>query len=213
MKTDIKDYVKIYNNFMTQEECKEVINLLEENELWQKHNYHSDRENEFVNFKNELSVCNLPFNPKNQEIQDRLWHFINTYITVDLQENFNLPRCDDLDYQESIRNLENSEYWFNSWAGYSAIRYNKYSVDENMKLHCDHIKTLFSNPAFSGIPILSVVGLLNENFDGGEFELFGDEIINIPTGSVIIFPSNFLFPHRVYPVKSGTRYSFVSWVW
>ena len=29
---------------------------------------------------------------------------------------------------------------------------------------------------------------------------------------LIIFPSIFLYPHLVKPVKKGTRYSFVSWV-
>jgi len=32
-------------------------------------------------------------------------------------------------------------------------------------------------------------------------------------GEMIIFPSNFLFPHEIKPIKKGTRYSFVSWVY
>ena len=32
-------------------------------------------------------------------------------------------------------------------------------------------------------------------------------------GDVLIFPSNFLYPHKVNSIKKGTRYSFVSWVW
>jgi hypothetical protein len=33
------------------------------------------------------------------------------------------------------------------------------------------------------------------------------------TGDVIIFPSTFLYPHKVNEVKKGIRYSFVSWAW
>jgi len=37
--------------------------------------------------------------------------------------------------------------------------------------------------------------------------------IKLPTGSVLVFPSNFLYPHKVCPVKKGVRYSYVSWVY
>mgnify|MGYP001213588018 CR=1 FL=1 len=30
-------------------------------------------------------------------------------------------------------------------------------------------------------------------------------------GDVVIFPSNFMYPHRVEKVTKGTRYSFVTW--
>ena len=33
------------------------------------------------------------------------------------------------------------------------------------------------------------------------------------TGDILIFPSNFMYPHRVEPVKKGIRFSFVSWVY
>ena len=33
------------------------------------------------------------------------------------------------------------------------------------------------------------------------------------TGDVLIFPSNFMYPHRVTEVKRGIRYSAISWVW
>ena len=62
-----------------------------------------------------------------------------------------------------------------------------------------------------GIPILSIVGCLNDNYEGGEFVMW-DKIIKIPEGAVLVFPSNFMFPHKVNPVKKGVRYSFVSWV-
>jgi len=64
-----------------------------------------------------------------------------------------------------------------------------------------------------GIPVLSVLGILNDNYKGGEFIMFQDEEIKFKTGDLLIFPSNFLYPHRVEPVTKGIRYSFISWTW
>jgi predicted 2-oxoglutarate/Fe(II)-dependent dioxygenase YbiX len=37
--------------------------------------------------------------------------------------------------------------------------------------------------------------------------------IKLKKGDLLIFPSVFLYPHKVEPVKKGIRYSFISWVW
>ena len=34
---------------------------------------------------------------------------------------------------------------------------------------------------------------------------------NLKKGDILLFPSTFLYPHRVEQVKKGTRYSFVTW--
>ena len=77
--------------------------------------------------------------------------------------------------------------------------------------HCDHTHTLFKDNV--GIPILSLVCLLNNDFEGGEFIMFEDTDMNLNQGDLIIFPSIFLFPHRVNNLKKNTRYSFLSWVY
>ena len=54
--------------------------------------------------------------------------------------------------------------------------------------------------------------ILNDDYDGGEFAFFDREIIiKGGKGSIIMFPSNFMFPHEVMPVTSGTRYSIITW--
>jgi predicted 2-oxoglutarate/Fe(II)-dependent dioxygenase YbiX len=81
-----------------------------------------------------------------------------------------------------------------------------------MKTHHDHIQSLFDGER-KGIPVLSIVGLLNDDFDGGEFVFFDEHKVNLKKGDILIFPSIFIFPHRVAKVTKGTRYSFVSWAW
>jgi len=54
--------------------------------------------------------------------------------------------------------------------------------------------------------------LLNDDYEGGEFAFFDREIvIKGGKGSIVMFPSNFMFPHEVMPVISGTRYSIITW--
>ena len=105
--------------------------------------------------------------------------------------------------------------YFTSWNGYSQPRYNRYTKSDECKMHCDHIHSLFTtaeDPDPKGVPILSLVCLLNDDFTGGEF-VIGEKTINLTSGDVVVFPSNFMFPHKVNTIKNGERYSFVSWVW
>jgi len=55
-----------------------------------------------------------------------------------------------------------------------------------------------------------VVGLLNDTFTGGEFYVNGVDM-KLKKGDIIIFPSNFMYPHEVKTIKKGERYSYVSW--
>ena len=102
--------------------------------------------------------------------------------------------------------------WFNSWEGFSQVRFNRYRRNRVMAEHCDHIHSLFDGER-KGVPTMSLVGLLNDNYQGGEFVMWQDTVIPLKQGDIMIFPSNFLYPHRVESVTRGTRHSFVAWAW
>jgi len=87
---------------------------------------------------------------------------------------------------------------------------NKYLTSKMMAPHADHIHSIFDGQK-KGIPIISMLGVLNEDYEGGEFIMFDDEVIKLKQGDLLIFPSIFLFPHKVNAVTKGTRYSFISW--
>ena len=59
---------------------------------------------------------------------------------------------------------------------------------------------------------VSISFLINEEYEGGELQFFGDYKIKGNIGSAITFPANFCYPHEVLPVESGIRYSIVTWV-
>ena len=81
-----------------------------------------------------------------------------------------------------------------------------------MKVHCDHIHDVFDGKN-KGIPILTVIGILNDDYEGGNLVMFEDKKINTKEGDLIIFPSLFLFPHEIEPITKGIRYSYTAWMW
>lgn len=57
---------------------------------------------------------------------------------------------------------------------------------------------------------LSMTIVLNDDYEGGEFEFADDtDLIKEKKGTIIVFPS--YQRHRVRPILSGTRYSLVVW--
>ena len=61
--------------------------------------------------------------------------------------------------------------------------------------------------------VLTCSFILNENYDGGDFVFFGGKYKIPPkTGSAVVFPSNFCFPHAVTPVTNGDRHAVITWI-
>jgi predicted 2-oxoglutarate/Fe(II)-dependent dioxygenase YbiX len=53
---------------------------------------------------------------------------------------------------------------------------------------------------------------LNDDYEGGEWGFFDREIVmRAPKGSVLMFPSNFMYPHEIMPVTKGERYVVITW--
>ena len=81
----------------------------------------------------------------------------------------------------------------------------KYSPGQKYTEHCDFSGTHSSRE-------LTATLSLNDDYEGGEFSILGGEFKQkLPKGSMLFFPSNFLYPHQVLPVTKGTRYSIVTW--
>ena len=98
--------------------------------------------------------------------------------------------------------------WFTEYSDISTVRFNKHTENEKTDLHCD----LFEGD-LTGSPILTVIGVLNDDYKGGNFIMFDEYEIELKQGDVIIFPSNFIYPYKVEPVTQGVRHSFISWVY
>ena len=184
---DLKAFSKLYKSAVSDELCDKTV--LEMDTLnFQEHTFYSATTNQYNNRSGsqELSIS---------------WGNVST--------KNDLNKIVDNTAYEYVKNLNMP--WFNKYQGYSHVRFNKYAENKKMALHADHIHSMFDGER-KGIPILSVLGVLNDDYEGGEFVLI-DEKINLSKGDIIVFPSNFMYPHKVEPVTKGTRYSYISWIW
>jgi hypothetical protein len=187
---NLKDYVKVYN-FLDKSFCNKIISELNKTKDWNMHEFYNPATKKSApkDKNKELDVSYANISLKN-ELTQKVWECIKYYVLTDINKNY-----------------------FNGWSGFTSIRFNKYKKNKLMALHVDHIHSMFEGER-KGIPILSIVGLLNDNFSGGKFLMFDNETeIKLKQGDILIFPSLFLYPHRVTPVTKGIRNSFVSWVW
>lgn len=179
----LEKYIAIYN-INNKTLCSNTIANLKDN--WQKHYFNNNVTNNNTQYDDDLYMSY-----QSDAITNSLSNFINKCI---------------VDY---ITNISDEPF---SVKDKTPIRFNRYEVGQKMKKHCDHIHTAFDGER-KGIPTLTILGLLNDDFEGGDFLMFDGKKVELSAGDIIIFPSNFLYPHEVTSVTKGIRYSFVSWAY
>ena len=180
----LKDFIKVYNHF-DNKFCDRVVSNLKDD--WHKHTFYSHADKERFNFDDDLEISHQ-FNDDSLFICQSLKDVLVKYI-----EDVNLPSL-------------------TGWDGYLDIRYNRYQPGTTMHWHADRVQEMFDGER-KGIPTVSVVGSLSGDSEGGYVRFWDNTDYYVGKGECMYFPSNFLYPHKVEPVKSGTRYSYISWVW
>jgi len=189
MNRNLESYIFKVEGFLTSQECKDGIKELEDNpEKWEEHQFYNNRTGESYKRVKEADTKYGDGTLIQRIIMKKLWYALEKYIK-------------HYDFK-----------WHGGWEGYSTPRINKYYNNKEMDLHADLIHSVFDGDT-KGIPTLSCLGTLNNNFVGGEFIMFDNMEIKFNPGDLIIFPSTFLYPHKVKPVKEGVRYSYISWTW
>ena len=183
----IEDHIYVENHIPV-ELCESLIEECNKKE-WKKHTWNNYAEGTFESeTEKELDVM-----PCTQEQQNK----ITPYLVKALEE-----------YQKkhSWPGEKTSPPWLTK---FSPIRFNKYEIGNMMREHYDHIHSIFDGK-MKGVPIVSIVANLNDDYEGAEFYCRGKEI-PLKTGDILLFPSTFMYPHEVKEARKGTRYSFVSW--
>ena len=194
MNKNIEHYFYHKNNFLDEKFCENSIDELNKC-AWKKHNWYTPRTDlsTLKSGDNEPEIINA--DKFSFDVGE-----INKFIVDNLHSTL-------LEYIESFK-----FDWFVGWEGYSAIKFIRYYPGQTMQNHCDHIRAIFDGER-KGVPMLSVIGVLNDDYEGGELIMFGDKKIDTKAGDLLIFPSNFMYPHEITPVLKGVRYSYISWVW
>tara|TARA_R110002020_G_scaffold470052_1_gene695548 strand:- start:229 stop:783 length:555 start_codon:yes stop_codon:yes gene_type:complete len=87
----------------------------------------------------------------------------------------------------------------------------KYDIGGKYDVHVDYYGGLHLSRT------LSIIMNLNDEYEGGDL-IFTDQKekeikrIKLGKGSIVFFPSNFMYPHSIQPITKGTRYSIVAWL-
>ena len=89
------------------------------------------------------------------------------------------------------------------------IDFLRYTPGGKYEIHTDHYTT--------STRALSIIINLNDDYEGGDL-IFTDQHkkeikrCKLGKGSIVFFPSNFMYPHSIQPITEGTRYSLVAWL-
>jgi len=183
---DITKLILKIPNFLTNEECDELINEFKQREneshLEQSANYETG-EVEASNFK----VVSLnPYTNNFNLIKEKTRIAVNSY----------------LDY------LDQPKYFFTKSLKLSlkyshSYRIMKYETGARIHPHSDFDSGTFGSISFN----------LNENYEGGIFSFFNNNYpVNLKKGDALIFPADFFWVHEVTPVTKGVRYSLNSFI-
>ena len=142
----IEDYIIVVNT-ISKDICKEIIDDCNTRQ-WVKHQW-----NNYTNKTNTSeSKKELDVMPSTKSQQDKL--------------NYSIVKALD-EYQRlcSWQGDKTGSTWISK---YSNIRFNKYKVGTMMRKHYDHIHDIFDGK-LKGVPLISIVGNLNEDYEGSEF--------------------------------------------
>jgi hypothetical protein len=143
--------------------------------------------------------------------------------------DFNIRRTYTLPLS-NCDNLLSNVHWFNLLHFYFNHNLKKFKFDANI-LDYDYRKIFdieilkYENTGFytwhvdhfATVPrTMSCILLLNNDYEGGNLcfrnpDGTGEWEVEVKPNRMIIWPSNFLYPHTVKPVTKGKRYSVVAW--
>jgi predicted 2-oxoglutarate/Fe(II)-dependent dioxygenase YbiX len=188
--TQLKDLIHVERGLIPTNLCDYIVDEIEKKE-WRPHSWYNNVQGTFGSEETkELDVQNIT-----AEHQSLLTPFmISAGAAYNAKYHFECERT------MQIMNK------------FSAIRFNRYSPGQIMRQHMDHIHSLW-NTQDAGIPVLSFILNLNDDYEGAELYFWEDYKVPLGKGDIIMFPSLFLFPHGVTEATRGRRYSAVSWSW
>ena len=186
---EIKQYISVYKNIFEENKLKDMF------EVWKTFDYEDAglvQGNEIKNNKQirNTSTVVLHDNHTSKTLQhySNLFHKIFKDQFVRYLKSYLYPEkvVEHMYPPEILRYTEGGHY---TWHTDSCFKLNR---------------------------ALSAIYFINDDYEGGEIQFCfpsSDESLNIKpsANTMIVWPSNFMFPHRVTKVTKGIRYSVVCW--
>tara|TARA_R110002020_G_scaffold311290_3_gene526930 strand:+ start:4378 stop:4977 length:600 start_codon:yes stop_codon:yes gene_type:complete len=187
---DLHSYITTFDNILEQEALDCLIKICKKKEF-EKATIYTGGEKKILNEKirktENISLSAL----QSKSMTDVHWsNYLNKIFCIFIKDYIKLNNL-----KQNLRSIFD-------------IQLLKYTLGGHYIFHTDDTLAMHR--------IYSCVFLINDDYEGGELAFKypkSDEILKVEKkkNRLIIFPSNFLYPHTVLPVTKGERYSVVAW--
>ena len=185
---EIKNFVKIYDNVLPLETLSNFIR--------------------FMNLKQQFNEAQIANNKTDFNIRRTYTYeltFYNTQLMSDIHWSRLLAKVFLQNILEYKKDMNIIDFPLNNLINITVLKYKESGF---YTWHTDHYE---KNPR-----TMSCIYLLNNDYEGGNLcfrnpDGSGEWDIDVKANTMIVWPSNFLYPHTVKPVTKGTRYSVVAW--
>ena len=189
--TKLDECIFIVENIIPADICDAVVQDIETRE-WKKHFWYSNSKDK-IHFE-ETKELDIQFTTP--ELQATLTPFI-----IEAGKQYNQTYA----WLDSSRTKQ-------IMTDFNPLRFNRYEPGQIMRQHHDHIHSIFDGEK-KGVPVLSFILNFNDDYEGADLFFWEDTVVPLGKGDIIMFPSNWLFPHGVTEATKGKRYSGVCWGW
>ena len=182
---NINDYIVTFDEVITDALCDAILEEFSDETEWQKTVIGNGKVNDKIRSAETVVLSYPHIIEKNLKVRAKLDKYVFAsagFAIKKYNEKFPLALIEED-------------------SGYELLRY------KEGQFYTTHTDSFKAKPR-----AVSCSFILNDDYEGGEFAFFDRELIyNLKKGSCIMFPSNFIYPHEIMPVTSGTRYSIVTW--
>ncbi len=183
---DVKEYITVYDQFLKIEQISSLVKWLNGQKFIEAETIGGLQ-------KEIRSAASINLESNNKSLTNVHWFNFLVNKFKDLISTYN----SSLISEASVTQI-------------SEIIALKYDKGDYYKVHTDN-HTKFPRT-------LSIILFLNDDYKGGSVSFYcakkNQEVFKVlpKAGRVIMFPSNFMYPHTVNNVEKGCRYSIVSWI-
>lgn len=190
-KNDLHNYIRVYNDFLPKKPLTTLLRLCKSYEGFSSAGI-------VANNKNGSAI--------NEKIRKTKWWCLE-WTSKSFTEVHWFTFLSHL-FGQAIEDYKNFYELTPSDFSIQSIQILKYIDGGHYNFHVDHGPTVPRT--------FSCILFLNDDFEGGDLLFkypYSKEVVKIPkkSNTLVVWPSNFLFPHKVTPVTKGERYSVVSW--
>ena len=196
MKTNLSDFIIKYDSVLTPDFCKEVC-IKMDNDNRKKDGVTAGGVKKEV--KNTVDLNISPYNDW-KDTDSVFFHKVSMFIEIYMQD---LKDKSYIDINEILDFLGDPKYAISD----SGYQIQKYSTGGKYVWHHDYILN-----QRNGTRVLTYLFYLNDDFEGGETEFSDGTIIKPRTGTLLLFPSTWVYLHRGKEVTKGEKYIATGWL-